>query len=176
MIRTIKDLQKAIEDIPEDNIIYVKDWNRNIFDISCIDDATSIGFWELKLSDTCTAYSNNNDGKSKRRMDALYCADCGSRRVVMAKWVNPNTREIGDCYSSMDDKQCCWCDNCNKHVGLMTLPELWERLSEIPVNNDDEIEDDFLGFDAGTSKFDVWHWFDERCPNNLHDDLMYRYQ
>lgn len=58
----------------------------------------------------------------------------------------------------------------------MTLPELWERLSEIPVNNDDEIEDDFLGFDAGTSKFDVWHWFDERCPNNLHDDLMYRYQ
>ena len=42
-----------------------------------------------------------------------------------------------------------------------------------PVNNDDEIEADFLSFPAGTSKFDVWHWFDERCPNNLHDDLMY---
>lgn len=28
-------------------------------------------------------------------------------------------------------------------------------------------------FPAGTSKFDVWHWFDERCPNNLHDDLLY---
>ena len=30
----------------------------------------------------------------------------------------------------------------------------------------------FLFFSAGTSKFVVWHWFDERCPNNLHDDLM----
>lgn len=36
-----------------------------------------------------------------------------------------------------------------------------------------EIEEDFLNFPAGTLKIDVWHWFDERCPNNLHDDLMY---
>ncbi|WP_279103999.1 hypothetical protein [Bacteroides acidifaciens] len=40
-------------------------------------------------------------------------------------------------------------------------------------NNDDEIEEDFLNFSAGTLKIGVWHWFDERCPNNLHDDLMY---
>ena len=44
---------------------------------------------------------------------------------------------------------------------------------DIPVNNDDEIEKEFLNFPAGTSKLDVWHWFDERCPNNLHDDLMF---
>lgn len=41
------------------------------------------------------------------------------------------------------------------------------------VNNDDEIEEDFLNFPAGTPKFDVWRWFDERCLNNLHDDLMF---
>ena len=173
MILTIKDLKEAIADIPEDNIVYAKDWNGGIFDICRINDATSVGFWELKLSDTCTAYYKNSDDKPKGKVNALYCANCGSTNIVMAKWVNPNSREIGDCYSSTDDKQCCWCDNCNKHVELLTLSELWEKFSEIPVNNDDEIENEFLEFDAGTSKFDVWHWFDERCPNNLHDDLMY---
>lgn len=55
---------------------------------------------------------------------------------------------------------------------LKTLKELWDDFSDVPVNNNDEIERDFLYFKAGTSRFDVWHWFDERCPNNLHDDLM----
>lgn len=61
------------------------------------------------------------------------------------------------------------CDNSK----LYTLIELWELFAEVPVNNDDEIEEDFLCFEAGTSRFDIWHWFDERCPNNLHDDLMF---
>lgn len=50
---------------------------------------------------------------------------------------------------------------------LKELQELWDKLGDIPVNNDDEIEEDFLNFPAGTSKFDVWHWFDERCPNGV---------
>lgn len=55
---------------------------------------------------------------------------------------------------------------------LKELQELWDKLGDIPVNNDDEIEEDFLNFPAGTSKFDVWHWFDERCPNGVAEDLM----
>ena len=99
----------------------------------------------------------------------LYCEECGSTDVEMRMWVNPNTEEIdGDC-----DDDDCWCCNCQEHVKLLTLPELWQRFSHVPVNSDDEIEDCFLGFPPGTSKFDVWHWFDERCPNNLHDDLMF---
>ena len=43
---------------------------------------------------------------------------------------------------------------------LKELQELWDKLGDIPVNNDDEIEEDFLNFPAGTSKFDVWHCFD----------------
>ena len=58
---------------------------------------------------------------------------------------------------------------------------LWKKLGVIPVNNDDEIEEDFTCyyineicvFKKGTSKFEIWHWFDEKCPNNLHDDLMF---
>lgn len=56
---------------------------------------------------------------------------------------------------------------------LKELQELWNELSDIPVNENDEIEEDFLDFPSETDKFDVWHWFDERCPNGVAEDLMY---
>lgn len=56
---------------------------------------------------------------------------------------------------------------------LKELQELWNELSDIPVNENDEIEEDFLDFPSGTDKFDVWYWFDERCPNGVAEDLMY---
>lgn len=103
----------------------------------------------------------------------LYCPLCGSTNVEMQMWVNPNTNDIsGDCLGSGEGDD-CWCCECEEHVDLATLPELWKRFEDVTVNSDDEIEQDFLSFPAGTSKFDVWHWFDERCPNNLHDDLMF---
>lgn len=55
----------------------------------------------------------------------------------------------------------------------MNLRELWNKFSEIEVNGNDEITESFLSFPVGTDKFEIWHWFDDRCPNNLHDDLMY---
>lgn len=30
-----------------------------------------------------------------------------------------------------------------------------------------------MQFEEGTDRFYIWDWFDERCPNNLHDDLLY---
>lgn len=102
-------------------------------------------------------------------LETLYCAYCGSDNIEIRMWVNPNTNEIGnDCG---EDE--CWCNNCEDHNYFLTLPQLWDRFSQVSVNENDEIEEDFLCFKKGTSKFDVWHWFDERCPNNLHDDLMY---
>lgn len=105
--------------------------------------------------------------------DTLYCEDCGSKDVEMKTWVNANTGEVGDGYFSRSDKDACWCNRCQEHVRLRNLSELWEQFGEVKVNENDEIEEDFLCFKAGISKFDVWHWFDERCPNNLHDDLLY---
>lgn len=65
MILTIKDLKEAIDDIPEDNIIYVKTVDGDLFDISRINDATSVGFWEIRLSNTCTAYSESDENQQK---------------------------------------------------------------------------------------------------------------
>ena len=109
---------------------------------------------------------------ASKDLNTLYCAYCGSSNVEMTMWVNPNTGENSGQSSGRFEEEDCWCKDCEEHVRLLTLEELWDQFSVVPVNNDDEIEEDFLFFSAGTSKFDVWHWFDERCPNNLHDDLM----
>lgn len=108
----------------------------------------------------------------KKDLDTLYCADCGSSNVEMKRWFNPNTGESGDRCSDRFEEEDNWCNSCYSHVRLLTLEELWDKFSEVPVNNNDEIEEDFLSFPVGTSKLDVWHWFDERCPRNLHDDLL----
>lgn len=103
----------------------------------------------------------------------LYCSVCGSSNIEIKMWMNPNTKEIGDKCSDISEEEDCWCITCEKHVKLLTLSQLWEKLGDIPVNDNEEIEENFLNFPIGTSKFDIWHWFDERCANNLHDDLMF---
>jgi hypothetical protein len=62
-------------------------------------------------------------------------------------------------------------------INLACLKILWEQFRDIPIDNQDRILKSFAVFDMVfpryTSRFDIWHWFDERCPNNLHDDLMF---
>ena len=41
------------------------------------------------------------------------------------------------------------------------LETLWKLFGDVPINNDDEIEEDFIDFPAGTYRFEIWHWFDE---------------
>ncbi|MEI8659419.1 hypothetical protein [Vibrio sp. Hal054] len=37
---------------------------------------------------------------------------------------------------------------------------LYTLLSDVPVNDNDELESDFLHFDKGTHRYDVWHWLE----------------
>lgn len=110
----------------------------------------------------------------EKSLQTLYCSECGSSDVQVQAWVDPNTKEFhgyvnAPCFLEEED---CWCENCQAHVELCTLKELWEKFADVPINDNDEIQWDFLCFDAGDSRFDVWHWFDERCPNGLAVDLM----
>lgn len=59
MIRTIGDLREAIKDLDDDDFIYaVTSYpEKKCLDIRYIDDATSIGFWEIRLDDCFTAYN-----------------------------------------------------------------------------------------------------------------------
>lgn len=97
-----------------------------------------------------------------RSLDALYCPRCGARLKPLM-WVStPGVHATG-----------CRCEGCGKYVRPKTLRELWEDFSQIPVNSDDDITVPFMCFTAGTDRFEVWHWFDERCPTCLYTDLLH---
>ncbi len=101
-----------------------------------------------------------------------YCGECGSSHTLSMAWINNRTGEIDEYIGTRHDEESNFCNDCEEHVRIKNLLELWEEFSEIEVNEDDEIEEPFLLFPEGTPKTDVWHWFDERCPNSLAEDLM----
>lgn len=65
-------------------------------------------------------------------------------------------------------------------MNLQELKDAWELLGDIPVDENDCTEEEFsihingkeVSWQAGTDKFAIWDWFDEKCPNNLAEDLM----
>ncbi len=59
MVKTIGDLRKAIKHLDDDDIIYAVTAypEHKILDILCVDDSTSVEFWEIHLCDDCTAYT-----------------------------------------------------------------------------------------------------------------------
>lgn len=48
------------------------------------------------------------------------------------------------------------------------LKELWLAFGNTPINDDDEIEEPFLDFEAGTDRFLIWQWFDLRYPGGVY--------
>lgn len=57
----------------------------------------------------------------------------------------------------------------------LTLSDLyakWDQLSDVPVNDFDEIELDFLGFSAGTHREEIWRWFERSNPEFVVGDVM----
>lgn len=46
--------------------------------------------------------------------------------------------------------------------------EFWHRFEDVPMNEETEqIEEPFMHFPAGTSRFDIWEWFDIRWPRGV---------
>ena len=42
------------------------------------------------------------------------------------------------------------------------LERLWKIFGDIPVDDNDEIQEEFLGFGEGTDRIEIWSWFNER--------------
>lgn len=54
------------------------------------------------------------------------------------------------------------------------LEELWAQFGDIPMNPETEcIEEKFMGWEPGTSREEIWHWFDERHSKGV-AYLLYR--
>lgn len=54
-----------------------------------------------------------------------------------------------------------------------TPQELWDELGNIPVNDDGEIDEEFLDFPIGTDREEIWSWFEEEFDLAV-VDLMYK--
>ena len=54
------------------------------------------------------------------------------------------------------------------------IEQLWNEFADVPIDNDEGIDKDFHHWGKGTDRYEIWHWFDERCPNGLAKDLMYK--
>lgn len=51
---------------------------------------------------------------------------------------------------------------------------LWGKFDDIPINlYTEEIEIAWNGFNPGTNREDIWHWFEETFDVSVAEDLMY---
>lgn len=49
--------------------------------------------------------------------------------------------------------------------------QLWEQF-DTPISDNEELEEPFLHFPAGTDRMEVWHWFEEHFAISLYEDVM----
>ncbi len=63
---------------------------------------------------------------------------------------------------------------------LEIAKKLWDQLGDIPVDEDDNLDEDFIiangsdtVFEKGTDKFEVWHWFEDTFDISVAKDLMF---
>lgn len=40
-------------------------------------------------------------------------------------------------------------------------------LEKFPIDDEDAILEEFLGFSEGTDRIEIWHWFDENYPEGV---------
>lgn len=113
-----------------------------------------------------------NEFKDGIEMIIVRCNSCG-------RWIGKEemlrTTTVGVCCF-----ECC--PECQCTEALMgvdygcnfddtELEKLWLLFGEIPINDNDEILEEFLDFREGTDRMEIWHWFDERYSKGV-SELM----
>ena len=56
------------------------------------------------------------------------------------------------------------CQDCYKEE----LENLWSAFGDVGIDDNDRITEPFMDWEAGTDRFDIWHWFDEQYPGGVH--------
>lgn len=59
----------------------------------------------------------------------------------------------------MDCKDCSHA--CKDYANDTEIEKLWEELEDILTDENDCLAVDWQGWNKGTDKNDIWHWFDE---------------
>jgi len=50
----------------------------------------------------------------------------------------------------------------------LKLKQLWQAFGDTPINDYDEIDEQFLHFEVGTDKMYIWDWFDQKHSIGLY--------
>lgn len=48
------------------------------------------------------------------------------------------------------------------------LEHLWDKLTDVPLNEDEELEKRYLHFPIGTEKEEIWYWFDQKHSKGVY--------
>ena len=62
--------------------------------------------------------------------------------------------------------------NLKKEMPMEIIKRTWERFGEIPIDNNDRILREWWSFPIGTSRFDIWSWFETEFNVSVALDLM----
>ena len=60
---------------------------------------------------------------------------------------------------------------------LVKAKELWSKLGDIPTDDNERIDEDFVTntvtFEKGTDVYYIWHWFEETFDVSVAENLMF---
>lgn len=55
---------------------------------------------------------------------------------------------------------------------FINVTALWESLGNVPIDEDECIDEDWNGFSKGTHREDIWHFFEDTYNVSVAKDLM----
>lgn len=90
-----------------------------------------------------------------------------SREVIQG--IVAQFEKYEDCNVSFNSTMDMVVEEAKKSIQLddKVLEFLWERLGNIPVDDDGCIEEDFLEYVEGTDREEIWQWFDENYSKGV---------
>lgn len=63
-------------------------------------------------------------------------------------------------------------NNMNQKERDMFIKNLWEEFSNIALDEEENIDEDFYIWKKGTDRDTIWHWFDDNYSSGLAIGLM----
>lgn len=108
------------------------------------------------------------------------CNNCGNLLIDTNPQVDAEKFDLTGIYAQeLVGHECPVCetdgylmDLNSKETPLQTAKALWEQLGNIPINEDEELDEDFMDFEKGTDRYEVWHWFEDKFDISIAKDLM----
>jgi hypothetical protein len=91
-------------------------------------------------------------------------------------WFDEETKDNLMMMSDSDFVQACKQKAGNDINCIEVAKNLWSELGDIPINEQEELEEDFITpfivFEKGADREDVWHWFEDYFDLSVAEDLM----